>query len=256
MPIDRRCIHLLCIYQFVLLIFFAYQCVGLAFNASDFSENERQQVELSKPSFKFTWSNLHVAHNDKVIIDIQAGDCSTGRLLGILGPSGSGKSTFLKSIAQKLAGNLKVKGDIYINNTSGSLSVLSNTDVAFVHQEDNFFNMLTVEETLRLALALRHLSEPSSTPSSIDNKRLLEMSTIMGLRKVLHRRVGSGGSSSSHGGISGGEKKRLSVACELLGYPKLLIADEPTSGLDSFQALQVSVDYHICSIDDWLLDRW
>ena len=67
-------------------------------------------------------------------------------------------------------------------------------------------------------------------------RRVEEVLVEMGLKKCEHTRIGVPGRVK---GISGGEMKRLSVACELLTNPPLLFLDEPTSGLDSFMAQTV-----------------
>ncbi len=63
--------------------------------------------------------------------------------------------------------------------------------------------------------------------SSLQEKRALDIATLMALTKSLDNRIGSATSK----GISGGEKRRLSLACELVTNPAILFCDEPTSGL-------------------------
>jgi len=104
--------------------------------------------------------------------------------------------------------------------------------VAFVYQDDSFFSMLTVEETLKLTANLRMLNHSEAER----NRAVDEVVSAMALGAVLGTKVGD---ATGTRGISGGERKRLAVACELLSNPLLLVADEPTSGLDSYQAFSV-----------------
>lgn len=92
--------------------------------------------------------------------------------------------------------------------------------------------MLSVMETLDFASQLRLPSEDARAKYSAIEESLSTMS-------LLAVRDSAVGDPLGKRGISGGERKRLSVACELLSKPVLLIADEPTSGLDSYQALSV-----------------
>ncbi|CAN0473936.1 unnamed protein product, partial [Laminaria digitata] len=100
---------------------------------------------------------------------------------------------------------------------------------AYVKQEDVFYSQLTVKETLMMAARLRL---PSSM--SLDGKTAMvdELMNKLGLSKVADTIVGD----EKTRGISGGERKRLSIACQLFGTPSLIFCDEPTTGLDSFQA--------------------
>jgi len=145
-----------------------------------------------------------------------------GQLLAIMGPSGSGKTTLINLIAGRVTGGER-KGDVYFNGQANP----SNRQkfVSYVMQSDCLLDFLTVEETLRLNAALK-LKKCSKYER---NDRVERVINELGLDRC--RRTLVGGSASK--GISGGEKKRVSIAIELLDDPALLCLDEPTSGLDA-----------------------
>jgi len=100
--------------------------------------------------------------------------------------------------------------------------------------------MLTARETIKLAAFLQLDIDEFATLTLVDN--ILDS---LGLRNVESRRIGDqmnsqrGSIGSSGGCLSGGERRRLSVALELVSNPKVILADEPTTGLDSAQAKKV-----------------
>ncbi|XP_065840975.1 protein white-like isoform X2 [Oscarella lobularis] len=105
--------------------------------------------------------------------------------------------------------------------------------VGYVQQEDLFVGTLTVHEHLRFQASLRMRSDYSREDTAA---RVNQVMSTMGLNKSKDTKIGIPGKIK---GISGGEKKRLAVASEVLTNPSILFADEPTSGLDSFMAESV-----------------
>ena len=103
---------------------------------------------------------------------------------------------------------------------------------AFVQQQDLFFKELTVREHLQFQAQLR-LGDATSARERDD--RVQAILGELGLLDVRDTRIGEVG----EGGISGGERRRLSFATEILSNPSLVFLDEPTSGLDSFLAESV-----------------
>jgi ABC-type multidrug transport system ATPase subunit len=102
--------------------------------------------------------------------------------------------------------------------------------VAWLQQKDSFFTMLTVQETLELAA---FFELPQFTERQIA-KRVRSTMDSLGLARLKDRRIGD---SAMNKGLSGGERRRLSLALELISSPKLFIGDEPTSGLVSRQVV-------------------
>ncbi|KAF9597374.1 hypothetical protein IFM89_017720 [Coptis chinensis] len=181
------------------------------------------------------WEELKVVLNNfgkgptKRLLNGLTGCAEPGRILGIMGPSGSGKSTLLDSLAGRLSRNVIMTGNILLN---GKKRRLDYGVVAYVTQEDVLLGTLTVRETITYSA---HLRLPSSM-SKDDITGVIDGTIMeMGLQDCADRMVGNW----HLRGISGGEKKRLSIALEIITRPPILFLDEPTSGLDSAAAFFV-----------------
>ncbi|KAH8498980.1 hypothetical protein Peur_074129 [Populus x canadensis] len=156
------------------------------------------------------------------------GFAEPGRITAIMGPSGSGKSTLLDSLAGRLSRNVIMSGTVLFNGKKRR----PDAGVAYVTQEDVLLGTLTVRETITYSANLRLPN--TMTKGEIDD--VVEATIMeMGLQECSDRVVGNW----HLRGISGGEKKRLSIALEILTRPRLLFLDEPTSGLDSASAFFV-----------------
>ncbi|KAG9404069.1 hypothetical protein AC1031_005609 [Aphanomyces cochlioides] len=163
----------------------------------------------------------------KTILKNVNGVASAGQLVVIMGPSGAGKSSMLDIIAGR---NKNFTGSILVNGKPWNAD--TNKRACYVMQDDVFYHTLTVEEHLQYQAQLRMGSSASQEQR---NTRVQFVIDELGLRKCKDTRIGN----TIIRGISGGERKRLSFATEILTNPSLLFVDEPTSGLDSFMAESV-----------------
>ncbi len=135
-----------------------------------------------------------------------------GELCGLIGPSGAGKTTLIKVLL-----GLKHPSGGEVSLAGGPVSAAG--PVGYVPQDDALHRSLTVRQTLEFAAQLR-------LPGVDDAARAARIDEVCGQVDLAHRmdvRVKR---------LSGGQRKRLAVALELLSQPPLLILDEPTSGLD------------------------
>jgi ABC-type multidrug transport system ATPase subunit/ABC-type transport system involved in multi-copper enzyme maturation permease subunit len=139
-------------------------------------------------------------------------------LLGVIGPSGAGKSTLLGALTgMQPAGEGSVlydDRDLYKNYAE------LKHRIGLVPQQDIMHTQLTARRALRYAAELRF---PRDTSARERNERVDEVLEELGLTAHAQTRASS---------LSGGQRKRVSVALELLTKPSLLFLDEPTSGLD------------------------
>ncbi|XP_076911213.1 ABC transporter G family member 21-like [Bidens hawaiensis] len=164
----------------------------------------------------------------RTVLSGVSGVVRPGELLAMLGPSGSGKTTLLTALGGRLQG--KISGSITYNGQPFSSSV--KRKIGFVTQDDVLYPHLTVLETLTYAAMLR-------LPKNLTHEEKVEQAeliiTELGLTRCRNSIVGG----PLIRGVSGGERKRVSIGQELLVNPSLLLLDEPTSGLDSTTALRL-----------------
>lgn len=166
---------------------------------------------------------------ERTILDGITGMVSPGEILAVLGPSGSGKSTLLNAVAGRLHGR-GLTGTVLANGQKLTKTVLKRT--GFVAQDDVLYPHLTVRETLVFCALLRL---PNSLSKS--DKIAVAESVIseLGLSKCENTIIGNG----FVRGVSGGERKRVSIGHEMLVNPSLLVLDEPSSGLDATAAYRL-----------------
>lgn len=176
----------------------------------------------------FSFSSSSHPKPTRAVLNGVSGIVKPGELLAMLGPSGSGKTTLLTALAGKLPG--KISGSITYNGHQFSSSM--KRKMGFVSQEDILYPHLTVLETLTYTAFLR-LPQNLTRIQKIEQAELAIME--LGLTRCRNSTVGG----PLLRGISGGERKRLSIGQELLVNPSLLLLDEPTSGLDSTTAQRI-----------------
>lgn len=142
-----------------------------------------------------------------------------GELVAIVGPSGAGKTTLLHLL---LGLDSPSAGEVFYDGVplSGNFDVFRPV-VAYVPQGDIVHSELTVRESLRHSARLR-LPPAERTPAGVE-RRVGPTLDLVRLAEAADTRVGR---------LSGGERKRASVAVELLSRPRVIFLDEPTSGLD------------------------
>ena len=186
----------------------------------------------------FSWQDVGVVVRDRKskqplpILSSSYGHVEAGEVLAIMGPSGSGKTSLLNVLAQRVAAKkAEVSGTVMVNGQQLSQTSLRQLS-SYVEQEDALIGSLTVRETVDFAA---RLALPSSISKRERRSRVEDLITSFGL----HRQAGTIVGTPLQKGISGGQKRRLSVASQLVTSPKILFLDEPTSGLDSAASHEV-----------------
>ena len=161
----------------------------------------------------------------------------------IMGPSGSGKSTLLEVVSMtRTVGTMA--GDVLIDGMpmrgggadAAALEAWYGRNSTFVAQQDVFWPAMTVQE---LALYTAFLQLPVHMLPAAKARVARSRLAMLGLDGRLDTRIGDGGV-SVEGGLSGGQRRRLSVFQQIIVPPKFLFLDEPTSGLDATGALDIA----------------
>jgi ABC-type multidrug transport system ATPase subunit len=168
------------------------------------------------------------AAEERTILKGVTGEARPGELLAVLGPSGSGKSTLLSILGGRLPS--RYTGTVLAGGRAPCRSVQRRT--GFVAQDDVLHPHLTVRETLAFCAMLRL---PRSAPAAAKAAAAEAVIAELGLAACADTVVGN----AFVRGVSGGERKRVSIGHELLVNPSLLVLDEPTSGLDSTAAARL-----------------
>ena len=176
----------------------------------------KRQLELTRMSLVALDLSKRVG-NEKILDNVSLA-VRPGEFVGVLGPSGAGKSTLLNALnglRPASSGNVLLNGQDLYENYDQWRSI-----IGYVPQDNIVHNELTVEAAISYAARLR-------LPNDSTNEDIrAAVNDVIKTVKMEHRR------NIRVGRLSGGERKRVSVAVELVGNPALLYLDEPTAALD------------------------
>ena len=144
-----------------------------------------------------------------------------------MGPSGCGKTTLLNYLTSNSTKEIGFNGDMIINGHQVTNFNEFKHRFAYVYQDDVLYEHQTVYQHILASARLAGLDNPIF--------RTEKIITYLGLEKVMHSKIGGVLSR----GISGGEKKRVAIANEIISDPSIIFLDEPTTGLDAKSALDL-----------------
>eukprot|EP01028_Stygiella_incarcerata_P005932 TRINITY_DN24453_c0_g1_i1.p1 TRINITY_DN24453_c0_g1~~TRINITY_DN24453_c0_g1_i1.p1 ORF type:complete len:476 (-),score=108.25 TRINITY_DN24453_c0_g1_i1:761-2188(-) len=167
----------------------------------------------------------------KTILSPISGTFYPGTINAILGPSGAGKTTLLDCLSLRTSTTSKSlsTGEIFLDGEKATSEQIS-FSTGFVWQTDVLLPTATVKETV---LTAARLKLPNSIPREEKLARVEKVIEVLRLGKCMNQKIGGGKIPE----ISGGEKRRTTIAVELVTSPKVLFMDEATSGLDSSTAV-------------------
>ncbi|XP_054927136.2 ATP-binding cassette sub-family G member 1-like isoform X2 [Dermacentor andersoni] len=182
--------------------------------------------EGPRSSVTLEWKNVSYAVRErkekKTLVRNMYGKALPGTMTAIMGPSGAGKTTLMNVLSghyhKGYEGEVQVNG--WIRDTE-----LFNRQSCYVMQDDCLLPELTVQESLDMSIRLRMPSLQPDKRAHLVNDALFRW----GLEDCQNTRAGH---------LSGGQRKRLSIAQEVVSNPPVIFLDEPTSGLDSSSALR------------------
>ncbi|KAJ6104696.1 ABC transporter G family member [Penicillium sp. IBT 18751x] len=199
---------------------------------SDDSDDESAKLLAEHRPAALYWDDVSYHLNGKEILSGIQGASAPGQITAIMGASGAGKTTFLDILARKnkrgaVHGNFYVNGEKVDDNDFRAI-------VGFVDQEDTMLPTLTVHETILTSALLRL---PRDMSRGAKEQKVLDVERQLGIYHIKDQLIGS--EEGKGRGISGGEKRRVGIACELVTSPSILFLDEPTSGLDAYNAFNV-----------------
>lgn len=189
-------------------------------------------------------------YRERILLNNVSGVLKPGRMTLVLGPPGSGKSTFMRALSNKLAGNgVDVSGDVLYNGCpAGETDFVMSKVVGYISQVDTHIAQLTVRETflfswicmtggsqgIAIGDELANEDKARELFAHVGNKCVL-MIKILGLLRCADTVVGN----DLLRGVSGGQKKRVTIGEMLMGTFRVLFADEITTGLDASTAYDI-----------------
>ncbi|KIW08776.1 uncharacterized protein PV09_00713 [Verruconis gallopava] len=211
-------------------------------NSSSIHDSEKGTVDylgLENTSIhSYSWSHVDVEVKDRKtkeplkLLENVSGYVAAGEMMAIMGPSGSGKTTLLNVLAHREAtANAVVSKKLYINGAEPKLDTFRKIS-AYVEQEEALLGALTVKETIDFAARLSIPRTVTKTDRIAKVKALIKSFGLTGQTDTI---IGT----PVQKGLSGGQKKRVGIATQLVTSPKLLFLDEPTSGLDATAGYEV-----------------
>ncbi|XP_047047033.1 ABC transporter G family member 16-like [Lolium rigidum] len=165
-----------------------------------------------------------------MLLDGVSGSAREGEIMAVLGASGAGKSTLIDALAGRIQRG-SLQGAVTLNGDALDSSLLRVIS-SYVMQDDLLYPMLTVAETLMYSAEFRL---PRALSASKKRSRVEALVDQLGLRAAANTIIGDEG----HRGVSGGERRRVSIGIDIIHDPIILFLDEPTSGLDSTSAFMV-----------------